>query len=112
MGQRAGVGALGKILIFCSCLQASDHERLVVQPVTSLYRVCYSDSCSMSSISTILSVDVGVTMIEALLLVGKLYVADCTSSYASERSSTVISNCQTGDDGVVYEKSTVSFSRG
>ena len=118
VGQRAGVDALGKIQIFCSCLQASNHECLVVQPITeSLYRLRYPDSCSVSSISTVLSVDMGVTMNEAFCwsVNGMWHIVPVLTRRRGVRvviQIIVISNCQTGDDGVMYEKSAGYFSRG
>jgi hypothetical protein len=85
----------GKFKFSAPVFRNRGHECLVVQPLTtSLYRVRYPDSFSMSSISTISSVDMSVTMNKPFLLVGKPYVAYCASSCASERSSRCYtSNC-------------------
>jgi hypothetical protein len=85
-GSKGRSGPFGEDINFLPLLSGIEHEYSEAQPVkASLYRLRNPDPCSLSSISTILKVGIGITMNEAVLFVGMRYVAYCGSSYTSER---------------------------
>ena len=105
--------ALGKIQIFCSCLQAWNHECSDARPVTtSLYRLMFYEQHLNSPIGRY-----GHCYEQPFCwsVNGMWIVVPVRTHRRGVHAVTqiiVFSSCQTGYDGVMYEKSTGSFPAG